>query len=63
MGEEKLLSEANAHRNIRSGSTHFEELEKIGKGGSAEVARVRHKLSGKQFACKRIIRADNGTYV
>ncbi|KAF2797482.1 kinase-like protein, partial [Melanomma pulvis-pyrius CBS 109.77] len=37
----------------------FEELEKIGKGGSAEVVRVRHKLSGKQFACKRILRAES----
>ncbi|KAF2634056.1 kinase-like protein [Massarina eburnea CBS 473.64] len=59
MGEDKLLSPASSHRYIRHGSAHFEELEKIGKGGSAEVARVRHRLSGKQFACKRIRRADN----
>lgn len=58
MGEEKLLSPNHAHRHIQYGDSHFEEIEKIGKGGSAEVARVRHKLSGKQFACKRILRAN-----
>jgi serine/threonine protein kinase len=57
MGEHKLTSPINAHRHIQNGSAHFEELEKIGKGGSAEVARVRHKLSGREYACKRIKRA------
>lgn len=58
MSEEKLLSPVHSHRHIQYGTAHFEELEKIGKGGSAEVVRVRHKLSGKQFACKRILRAS-----
>lgn len=57
MSEEKLLSPVHSHRHIQYGTAHFEELEKIGKGGSAEVARVKHKLSGKEFACKRILRA------
>ncbi|KAF2655618.1 kinase-like protein [Lophiostoma macrostomum CBS 122681] len=58
MSEERLSSSVHTHRHIQYGSSHFEELEKIGTGGSAEVVRVRHKLSGKQFACKRILR-DN----
>ncbi|KAH7112932.1 kinase-like domain-containing protein [Dendryphion nanum] len=58
MSEEKLLSSVHSHRHIQYGSAHFEELGKIGRGGSAEVTRVRHKLSGKEFACKRISRAE-----
>lgn len=57
MGEHKLTSPIHAHRHIQHGDAHFEELEKIGKGGSAEVARVRHKLSAREYACKRIKRA------
>ncbi|KAL1597696.1 hypothetical protein SLS60_008182 [Paraconiothyrium brasiliense] len=57
MSEQKLTSPIHAHRHIQNGNAHFEELEKLGKGGSAEVARVRHKLSAKEFACKRIKRA------
>jgi serine/threonine protein kinase len=58
MNAERLLSPVHAHRYIQFGSSHFEDMEMIGKGGSAEVVRVRHKLSGEQFACKRIIRGD-----
>jgi tRNA A-37 threonylcarbamoyl transferase component Bud32 len=58
MSEERLSSNVHTHRHIEYGSAHFEEIEKIGTGGSAEVVRVRHKLSGKQYACKRILRAD-----
>jgi serine/threonine protein kinase len=58
MSEEKLLSPMHTHRYIQYGSSHFEDMEMIGKGGSAEVARVRHKLSRKEFACKRILRSD-----
>ncbi|KAJ4352207.1 uncharacterized protein N0V89_007554 [Didymosphaeria variabile] len=57
MSEQKLTSPIHAHRHIQNGNAHFEELDKLGKGGSAEVARVRHKLSAKEFACKRIKRA------
>ncbi|KAL5426249.1 hypothetical protein PMIN05_011727 [Paraphaeosphaeria minitans] len=57
MSEHKLTSPIHAHRHIQHGDAHFEELEKIGKGGSAEVARVRHKLSAREYACKRIKRA------
>jgi serine/threonine protein kinase len=57
MNEHKLTSPTHAHRHIQNGGAHFEELEKIGKGGSAEVARVRHKLSAREYACKRIKRA------
>ncbi|KAJ4299820.1 hypothetical protein N0V90_005066 [Kalmusia sp. IMI 367209] len=56
MSEQKLISPIHAHRHIQNGNAHFEELETIGKGGSAEVTRVKHKLSGRFFACKRIIR-------
>ncbi|CAI6302608.1 unnamed protein product [Periconia digitata] len=59
MNEDKFLSHSNEHRYIRTANSHFEEIAKIGVGGSAEVTHVRHKLSGKQFACKRIIRAEN----
>ncbi|KAF2437571.1 hypothetical protein P171DRAFT_491913 [Karstenula rhodostoma CBS 690.94] len=57
MSEHKLTSPIHAHRHIQHGEAHFDELEKIGKGGSAEVARVRHKLSAREYACKRIKRA------
>lgn len=57
MNEHKLLSSQYVHRHLQQGSAHFEELEKLGKGGSAEVARVRHNLSAREFACKRIRRA------
>ncbi|KAF2014557.1 hypothetical protein BU24DRAFT_451566 [Aaosphaeria arxii CBS 175.79] len=58
MSDEKLTAASHVHKYIREGSAYFEEVDKIGRGGSAEVVRVRHKLSGKQFACKRILRAD-----
>jgi len=57
MTEERLLSPVQAHRHILDGNFYLEELEQIGKGGSAEVTRVRHKVSGREFACKRILRA------
>ncbi|KAF2175793.1 kinase-like protein [Zopfia rhizophila CBS 207.26] len=59
MSEQQLLSEVHAHRYILSGRSHFDDIEILGTGGSAEVARVRHKLSGKQFACKRIWRGKS----
>ncbi|PSN72543.1 kinase-like protein [Corynespora cassiicola Philippines] len=58
MSEEKLLSPNNAHRHILDGAAHFKVMDHIGRGGSAEVSRVRHILSGRPFACKRISRAD-----
>lgn len=57
MNEHKFLSSLYAHRHLQRGNAHFEEIEKLGKGGSAEVARVRHNLSAREFACKRIRRA------
>lgn len=62
MGEEKLLSSSHVHRYTRDGDAHFEEIAKLGAGGSAEVAHVRHILSRKEFACKRIVRDQNGTW-
>ncbi|OCL02319.1 kinase-like protein [Glonium stellatum] len=59
MNEANFLSDAHSHRHIINGEAHFEELEQLGKGGSAHVWRVRHKLSGKYFACKRIVRGRN----
>jgi tRNA A-37 threonylcarbamoyl transferase component Bud32 len=56
MSEEKLFSTVHIHRHIQYGNSHFEEKERIGVGGSAEVVRVKHKLSGREFACKRILR-------
>ncbi|PVI05413.1 kinase-like protein [Periconia macrospinosa] len=59
MNEEKLLSAPNLHRYIQFIDSHFEEISVIGRGGSAEVTHVRHILSGKHFACKRINRDEN----
>lgn len=57
MGERKLISPNHVHRHIQDGEAYFKELDKLGKGGSAEVARVRHTLSAREYACKRIKRA------
>ncbi|KAF2807287.1 uncharacterized protein BDZ99DRAFT_77748 [Mytilinidion resinicola] len=56
MNESNFLSGVHTHRYIIQGKAHFEELEELGHGGSAQVGRVRHKLTGKYFACKRIAR-------
>lgn len=45
------------HRYLEYVDSHFEDLDYIAKGSSAEVVRVRHRLSGKLFACKRLPRA------
>ncbi|KAF2759187.1 kinase-like protein [Pseudovirgaria hyperparasitica] len=47
------------HRHIRDGHAHFDEYENLGRGGSASVERVRHKLSGLFFARKKILRGNN----
>ncbi|KAF2834976.1 kinase-like protein, partial [Patellaria atrata CBS 101060] len=47
------------HRHIRDGDVYFEDLEKLGEGGSARVARVQHRLSGEIFARKIIWRGHN----
>jgi serine/threonine protein kinase len=49
-------SDDHAHRYLRLGRPHFDELELLGSGGSAEVSRVKHKITGKEFARKRIVR-------
>lgn len=54
LSDEKLFSTVHIHRHIQYRSSHFEDKERIGEGGSAKVVRV--KLSGKEFACKRIMR-------
>lgn len=46
----------HGHRYLRLGRPHFKELELLGSGGSAEVSRVKHKITGKEFARKRIVR-------
>ncbi|KAF2202977.1 hypothetical protein GQ43DRAFT_470393 [Delitschia confertaspora ATCC 74209] len=58
MGEFQLLNKMSDHRYIPFGKSHFEEGEPLGKGGSAEVSRVRHIVSGKEFARKRIVRGQ-----
>ena len=56
MNQANFLSDVHSHRYIIDGRAHFEELEQLGAGGSAQVGRVRHRLSGRCFACKRIVR-------
>ncbi|CAO2652684.1 Nn.00g020950.m01.CDS01 [Neocucurbitaria sp. VM-36] len=47
---------ARPHRYLEFARSHFTDLGEIGKGASAHVLRVRHKLSGQEFACKRLVR-------
>ncbi|OCK79111.1 kinase-like protein [Lepidopterella palustris CBS 459.81] len=58
LNESNFLSNVHSHRYIIGGKAHFDELEELGHGGSAKVERVRHKLTGKCFACKRISRGS-----
>jgi tRNA A-37 threonylcarbamoyl transferase component Bud32 len=52
-------SPARTHRHLEYTKSHFEELGEIGRGGSAQVVRVQHKLSGHKFAGKRFLRQRN----
>ncbi|KAJ4291106.1 hypothetical protein N0V90_010304 [Kalmusia sp. IMI 367209] len=47
---------ARTHRYLEYVDSHFTDLDHIAKGGSAQVLRVQHTLSSKEFACKRISR-------
>ncbi|KAF2679632.1 kinase-like protein [Lentithecium fluviatile CBS 122367] len=44
------------HRYLEFARSHFTDSDEIGRGSSARVLRVQHKLSGKEFACKRLPR-------
>lgn len=60
LNDERLLSATHAeHYHIPYGSLYFEQIDKVGQGASAAVMRVRHRRSGKEFACKRISRTGN----
>jgi hypothetical protein len=49
----------HGHRHVSDGPVYFEPLESLGEGGSGSVGRVRHKLSGETFACKKIYRGKD----
>ncbi|KAF2108422.1 kinase-like domain-containing protein [Lophiotrema nucula] len=59
LNHNKLPANISKHLYIQDGKGSFENIDTLGTGGSAEVAKVRHKASGQYFACKRIKRADN----
>ncbi|UPX10305.1 uncharacterized protein EKO05_0000972 [Ascochyta rabiei] len=48
-----LLETSQVHRHLQSGEEHLLDMEHINDGASARVFRVKHKVSGKIFACKR----------
>jgi tRNA A-37 threonylcarbamoyl transferase component Bud32 len=52
-------SRSRTHRYLEIAKSHFTDFDEIGKGASARVLRIQHKLSGKEFACKRLCRARN----
>ncbi|KAH7126622.1 kinase-like domain-containing protein [Dendryphion nanum] len=49
---------SQTHRYLESAGPHFENLGSIGDGATAKVLRVRHKLSGEEFACKSLPRKN-----
>jgi hypothetical protein len=44
------------HRRLEQGKLFLEDIEELGRGSSAKVQRVRHRVSKQEFACKRIER-------
>jgi hypothetical protein len=47
------------HRHLEYTKSHFKELGELGRGQTAQVVRVQHKLSGYEFAGKRFPRQRN----
>lgn len=47
---------SRVHRYLEYVDAHFTDLGEIAHGSSAKVLRVRHELTGKEFACKRLPR-------
>lgn len=56
MKAETLTGAQPEHRRLEQGRLFLEDIEELGHGSSAKVQRVRHRVSKREFACKRIER-------